>query len=46
MGDLAASWGEALRLKTSTLAALGQIAMIWFGGGTIVPWAVLPVSAI
>jgi hypothetical protein len=46
MGALAASWGEALRLNTATLAALGQIAMIWIGGGTIVPWAVLPVSAI
>jgi hypothetical protein len=46
MGALAASWGEALRLKTATLAALGQIAMIWIGGGVIVPWAVLPVSAI
>lgn len=46
MGALAASWGQALGLKTSTLAALGQIAMIWIGGGTIVPWAVLPVSAI
>jgi len=46
MGALAASWGQALGLKTATLAALGQIAMIWIGGGTIVPWAVLPVSAI
>jgi len=46
MGALAASWGEALGLKTATLAALGQISMIWIGGGTIVPWAVLPVSAI
>ncbi|MDI7275218.1 MAG: hypothetical protein QME94_04495 [Anaerolineae bacterium] len=46
MGALAASWGQALGLKTATLAALGQISMIWIGGGTIVPWAVLPVSAI
>ena len=46
MGALAASWGQALNLKTETLAALGQVAMIWIGGGTIVPWAVLPVSAI
>ena len=46
MGALAASWGQALGLKTATLAALGQIAMIWIGGGVIVPWAVLPVSAI
>ena len=46
MGALAASWGQALHLKTATLAALGQISMIWIGGGTIIPWAVLPVSAI
>jgi hypothetical protein len=46
MGALANSWGQALGLKTETLAALGQVAMIWIGGGTIVPWAVLPVSAI
>lgn len=46
MGAIAASWGQALGLKTATLAALGQIAMIWIGGGTVVPWAVLPVSAI
>jgi len=46
MGALAASWGQALGLKTATLAALGQISMIWIGGGVIVPWAVLPVSAI
>ena len=46
MGALAASWGQVLGLKTATLAALGQIAMIWIGGGTIVPWAVLHVSAI
>ena len=46
MGALAASWGQALSLNTATLAALGQVAMIWIGGGVIVPWAVLPVSAI
>jgi hypothetical protein len=46
MGSLAASWGQALGIKTATLAALGQIAMIWIGGGVLVPWAVLPVSAI
>jgi len=46
MGALAASWGNALGLKTAYLAALGQVAMIWIGGGTIIPWALLPVSAI
>ncbi len=46
MGALAASWSNALGLKTAYLAALGQISMIWIGGGTIIPWALLPVSAI
>lgn len=46
MGALAQSWSAALGLKTAYLAALGQISMIWIGGGTIIPWALLPVSAI
>ncbi len=46
MGALAQSWSQALGLKTEYLAALGQVSMIWIGGGTIVPWALLPVSAI
>ena len=46
MGALAQSWSAALGLKTEYLAALGQISMIWIGGGTIIPWALLPVSAI
>lgn len=46
MGALANSWGAALGLNTKYLAALGQISMIWIGGGTVVPWALLPVSAI
>ncbi len=46
MGALAQSWGTSLGLNTKYLAALGQISMIWIGGGTIVPWALLPVSAI
>lgn len=46
MGALAQSWSSALGLKTAYLAALGQVSMIWIGGGTIIPWALLPVSAI
>jgi hypothetical protein len=46
MGALAQSWSSALNLNTAYLAALGQISMIWIGGGTIIPWALLPVSAI
>jgi hypothetical protein len=28
------------------LAALGQVITIWIGGGTIIPWGVIPVAAI
>ena len=28
------------------LTSLGQIVIIWVGGGTVIPWAVIPVSAI
>lgn len=30
----------------ATLSAWGQIVSIWIGGGTIVPWALLPAAAI
>jgi len=29
-----------------TLTALGQIAAIWVGGGTLIPWALIPAAAI
>lgn len=31
---------------TATLSSLGQIAAIWVGGGTLAPWALIPVAAI
>ena len=31
---------------TATLTALGQIAAIWTGGGTLIPWALIPAAAI
>ncbi|HEX2979360.1 MAG TPA: hypothetical protein VHO48_03745 [Anaerolineaceae bacterium] len=46
MGALAASWGQAVGLKTATLAALGQITMIWIGAGCVVPWSLIAVSAV
>ena len=30
----------------ATLSAWGQVVSIWVGGGTIVPWALLPAAAI
>lgn len=46
MGGLAAGWGTVLGIKTSYLAALGQITMIWIGAGCVVPWSLIAVSAV
>ncbi|WP_227766294.1 hypothetical protein [Zhaonella formicivorans] len=45
-GSIAKLFGTALHASTATLTALGQIAGIWVGGGTIIPWALIPVAAI
>lgn len=45
-GSIAKLFGTALHASTETLTALGQIAGIWVGGGTIIPWALIPVAAI
>ena len=39
-------FSTALGGGIETLTALGQLVGIWVGGGTIVPWAVIPVAAI
>lgn len=46
VGSVAATFGKAIPIDTATLAALGQIAGVWVGGGTVIPWAVIPVAAI
>jgi hypothetical protein len=45
-GSVAKIFGTALQRGTATLTALGQISAIWVGGGTIIPWALIPVAAI
>nr|WP_309098889.1 hypothetical protein [Fredinandcohnia onubensis] len=45
-GSLAALFSSALGAGAATLTALGQIAAIWVGGGTLVPWALIPAAAI
>ena len=37
---------HSLDSGAATLTALGQIAAIWVGGGTLVPWALIPAAAI
>nr|WP_077860636.1 hypothetical protein [Clostridium sp. BL-8] len=46
VGSISKIFSTALGGGVATLTALGQIAGIWVGGGTIIPWAIIPVSAI
>lgn len=45
-GSVARLFGAAIGKGVATLTALGQIAAIWVGGGTLIPWAVIPAAAI
>ena len=45
-GSIAALFGKAIGSGTASLTALGQITTIWIGGGTLVPWALIPAAAI
>ncbi|MFM1655162.1 hypothetical protein ACI7RC_24175 [Brevibacillus sp. B_LB10_24] len=45
-GSVAQLFAHALGTGIATLTALGQIAAIWVGGGTIIPWALIPAAAI
>lgn len=45
-GSIANLFGTAIHGGTATLTALGQISAIWVGGGTIIPWALIPAAAI
>lgn len=46
VGSVAQTLGGGAGLSVPTLAALGQITTVFVGGGTIIPWAVVPVAAI
>ena len=45
-GSVARLFSTALGGGIATLTALGQVAAIWVGGGTIIPWSVIPAAAI
>ncbi|MGX6442336.1 hypothetical protein ACWM35_03735 [Neobacillus sp. K501] len=45
-GSIAGLFAVAIGKGAATLTALGQIAAIWVGGGTLVPWALIPAAAI
>jgi hypothetical protein len=46
VGSISKIFSTAIGGGVETLTALGQLAGIWVGGGTIIPWAVIPVAAI
>lgn len=46
VGSVASTLSTAVNADKATLAALGQLAGIWTGGGTIIPWGLIPVAAI
>lgn len=46
VGSIAHMFSVAIGAGIATLTALGQVAAIWVGGGTLIPWALLPAAAI
>ncbi len=46
VGSIANMIAAALGGGAATLTAMGQVAAIWVGGGTIIPWALIPAAAI
>jgi hypothetical protein len=46
VGSLGKLFGTAIQGGTATLTALGQIGAIWVGGGTLIPWGLIPAAAI
>lgn len=45
-GSIAQLFAAAIHTGATTLTALGQVAAIWVGGGTLIPWALIPAAAI
>lgn len=46
VGSMAQTFGSAVSASVPILASLGQITAVFVGGGTIVPWGLIPVAAI
>lgn len=46
VGSIAHMFSTAIGTGAATLTALGQVAAIWVGGGTLIPWALIPAAAI
>lgn len=46
VGTLARAFHTSINVNLEKIAAFGQVITIWIGGGTIIPWSVVPVAAI
>ncbi|WP_312699703.1 hypothetical protein [Sedimentibacter sp.] len=46
VGTLAYTFSNIIDINMAGLSALGQVITVWVDGGTIIPWAVIPVAAI
>lgn len=46
VGTLAKTFASSADISIEKIAAFGQVITIWIGGGTIIPWSVVPVAAI
>ncbi|KGM98025.1 membrane protein [Clostridium novyi A str. 4552] len=46
VGTLANTFAKATNVDLSKIAAFGQIITVWIGGGTVIPWSLLPVSTV
>ncbi|MCY6957094.1 hypothetical protein [Clostridium brassicae] len=46
VGTLAQVFNKAIGINKYKIASLGQIITIWIGGGTIIPWSVVPIAAV
>lgn len=46
VGSIAQTFSSVGDVHIPSLAALGQLVTVWVGGGTIIPWGVIPVAAI
>ncbi|KEH94672.1 hypothetical protein [Clostridium botulinum] len=46
VGTLANTFARSTNVDLSKIAAFGQIITVWIGGGTVIPWSLLPVSTV
>ena len=46
VGTLANTFARTTSVNLSKIASFGQIITVWIGGGTVIPWSLLPVSTV